>query len=305
MRPSDHSGQLMLSIGHAILSNTAFPELIPVGWKPKELAEVASQDPQRVVEALRHAAGVVARGQKLRDASDVRLCLVIDQVEELFTAGIPRSAINELTRLITLLARSELVWVIASLRSDFYHRLDDLPDLLLLAERGFYRLNAPSPTELGQMIRKPAQMAGLRFENHPETGVALDAVLQDDAVSDPTALPLLEFALTELWNQRNPDGLLTFDAYERMGRMTGAIAERAEGLIATMSAATQLHLAPTLRALTTVSGAEHVPTAATVNRSRVATTVERGEILDSLIAARLVIVDDIENSWRSAMPLYA
>jgi hypothetical protein len=295
LRPSDHAGQLMLSIGHALLSSTAFPELASVGWSPKELASVATQDPQRIIEALRHAASVVARGQKLRDASDVRLCIIIDQLEELFTAGIPRSAINELTRLITLLARSEVVWVIASLRSDFYHRLDDLPDLLLLVERGYYRLKAPSPTELGQMIRKPAQLAGLRFENHPETGVALDAVLQDDAVSDPTALPLLEFALTELWNQRSADGLLTFDAYERMGRMTGAIAERAEGLIATMSAATQSHLAPTLRALVKVSGAEHQPTAATVNRSRIAATIERAEILDSLIAARLVMTDDTEN----------
>jgi tetratricopeptide (TPR) repeat protein len=295
MRPSDHSGQLMLSIGHALLADTAFPELTAVGWSPKELATVATQEPQRVIDALRHAAGVVARGQRLRDASDVRLCIIIDQLEELFTAGIPRSAINEFTRLITLLARSEIIWVIASLRSDFYHRLDDLPDLLLLAERGYYRLKAPSPTELGQMIRKPAQLAGLRFENHPETGVPLDAVLQDDAVSDPTALPLLEFALTELWNQRSADGLLTFDAYERMGRMTGAIAERAEGLIATMSTATQTHLAPTLRALITVSGAEHQPTAATVNRSRIAGTFERAEILDSLIAARLVMTDDTEN----------
>jgi len=67
------------------------------------------------------------------------------------------------------------------------------------------------------MIRKPAQLAGLRFQNHPETGISLDAVLQDDAVSDPTALPLLEFALTELWNQRSPDGLLTFEALRENG----------------------------------------------------------------------------------------
>src|SRR5262249_11251139 len=163
-------------------------------------------------------------------------------------------------RVITLLARSEVVWVVATLRSDFYHRLDETPDLLLLAERGYYRLKAPLPTELGQIIRKPAQLAGLRFQKHPETGIALDAVLQDDAVYDPTALPLLEFALTELWNQRSPEGLLTFDAYERMGRMTGAIAERAEGLIASLSLGSQQHLAPTLRALITVGRTDAAPT---------------------------------------------
>jgi hypothetical protein len=295
MRPTDHSGKLMVAVAHALLSDTALPELNPVGWSAQELANVAAKDPQRLVEALRHAAGVVARGEKLRDRTDMRLCLIIDQLEELFTAGIPRPAINEFTRLVTLLARSEIVWVIAALRSDFYHRLDDLPDLLLLAERGFYRLKSPLPTELGQMIRKPAQLAGLRFESHPETDFPLDGVLQDDAISDPTALPLLEFALTELWNQRTADGLLTFDAYERMGRMTGAIAEHAEQLISTMSPATQAHLASTLRALVTVSGGDAEPTAASVDRSRIATTPERTEILDGLIAARLVMTDDLEN----------
>jgi len=158
-----------------------------------------------------------------------------------------------------------------------------------------YRLNAPQPTELGQMIHRPAQLAGLRFEKHPETGVSLDAILQDDATSDPTALPLLEFALTELWNQRTKAGLLTIESYERMGRMTGAIAERAETLIATLSTGTQAHLAPTLRALVTVARADVAPTAATVNRSRIATTPERTEILDKLISARLLLTDDIEN----------
>ena len=295
MRPTDASGQLMLAVAEAIMQPTGFPELQPVGWTTEDLARTGSQDPQRLIEALRHAAAVVARGARLRDATDVRLCLVIDQLEELFTAGIPSSAINEFTRLITLMARSDVVWVIATLRSDFYHRLDEVPDLQLLVERGYYRLKAPSPTELGQIICKPAQLAGLRFQKHPETGVGLDAVLQDDAVSDPTALPLLEFALSELWNQRSADGLLTFEAYERMGRITGAIAERAEGMIATLSPGSQPHLAATLRALITVARPDVSPTAATVHRSRIATSIERAEILDKLIEARLVVTDDVEN----------
>jgi hypothetical protein len=295
MRPTDQDGQLLLAVAQAIMSPTAFPELKAVGWTPEDLARVAADKPQQMIDAIRHAAGVAARGERLADASDVRLCIVVDQLEELFTAGIPKSAIHEFTRLVTLLARSDLVWVIATLRSDFYHRLDETPDLLLLAERGMYRLNAPQPTELGQMIHRPAQLAGLRFEKHPETGVSLDAILQDDATSDPTALPLLEFALTELWNQRTKAGLLTIESYERMGRMTGAIAERAETLIATLSTGTQAHLAPTLRALVTVARADVAPTAATVNRSRIATTPERTEILDKLISARLLLTDDIEN----------
>ena len=295
MRPSDREGQILLGIANAILADTAFPELRLVEWSEADLARLAAEDPQRVIEAIRHAAGIAAKGARLRDASDVRLCLVIDQFEEIFTAGIQKSELAAFTRLVSLMARSELVWIIATLRSDFYHRLDEVPDILLLAERGYYRLKPPLPTEIGEMIHKPAQLAGLRFERHRETGQSLDAVLQDDAISDPTALPLLEFALHELWTQRTASGLLTFSAYERMGRMTGAIAERAEGLLADLSPQAQDNIAPLLRALVTVSHHDAEPTAATVRRSLIAATAERSEVLDRLIAARLVVTDDLEN----------
>src|SRR5262249_37704942 len=88
MRPTDHSGKLMIAVDHALLSDAALPELKPVGWSVQELANVAAQDPQRLVEALRHAAGVAGRGAKLRDLTDMRLCLIVDQLEELFTGGI-------------------------------------------------------------------------------------------------------------------------------------------------------------------------------------------------------------------------
>ena len=80
-----------------------------------------------------------------------------------------------------------------------------------------------------------------------------------------------------------------------MGRLTGAIAERAEGLIATLSPGTRGHLDAVLRALVTISRGDVAPTAATVNRSRIATSPERTEILDKLIDARLVVTDDMEN----------
>jgi tetratricopeptide (TPR) repeat protein len=294
MRPSDHDGDVLLAVADTILSMTAFPELAPVGWKVHDLGRAAAEDPQRVVEALRHAASIAAKGANLRDASDVRLCLVIDQFEEIFTAGIPKAALDGFTRLLNLLARSEVVWIVVTLRSDFYHRLDEVPDILLLAERGYYRLKSPLPTEVGEMIRKPAQLAGLRFERHSDTGASLDDVLQDDAISDPTALPLLEFALQELWTQRTAGGLLTFSAYERMGRMTGAIAERAESLIANLSPMALDNIPTLLRALITVSHPNDEPTAATIRRSMVATTSECAEILDRLIEARLVVTDDLD-----------
>ena len=293
MRPTDRGGELMLALASAILAPTALPELGRMGWTEADLAKTAGEDPQRVIDSMRQAAGVAARGARLVDVSEIRLCLVVDQLEEIFTAGLAKAEIDKLTRMIGLLARSELAWVVATLRSDFYHRLDELPELLLLAaERGIYRLKPPMPTELGQMIRNPARLAGLRFQKHAETGEGLDAVLQNDAVSDPTSLALLEFTLDELWEQRSASGLLTFEAYQRMGGMTGAIAERAEGVIAQLPSTVQNDLAPVLRALITVSDAKAEPTAALVRRGQVAQTPERAQILDKLIEARLVMTDD-------------
>jgi WD40 repeat protein len=50
-----------------------------------------------------------------------------------------------------------------------------------------------------------------------------------DVSDQPGALPMLQYALTELY-ERRVSGLLTVDAYEELGGVTGALARRAEEL---------------------------------------------------------------------------
>ena len=62
----------------------------------------------------------------------------------------------EFIAVVDALARSGLVWTIATLRADFLSRLSDIPVLVRLMEGGGeYRLLPPSREELGQMIRLP------------------------------------------------------------------------------------------------------------------------------------------------------
>jgi hypothetical protein len=105
------------------------------------------------------------------------------------------------------LARSGAVWVIATLRADFWHRAAEIPELIPLAE-GHGRIDLPAATaaELAEIIRKPAQVAGLNFETHSQTGLRLDAVLAQDAATAPGALPLLSFALDELYKNAKMRG---------------------------------------------------------------------------------------------------
>jgi eukaryotic-like serine/threonine-protein kinase len=101
--------------------------------------------------------------------------------------------------------------------------------MALKSGEGHYDLAPPTKREIGQIIQQPAQAAGLRYEKIAKEGaeVALDEILRDDAISNPEALPLLEFCLGELYKRRN-GRLLTHDAYADLGAVEGALAIRAE-----------------------------------------------------------------------------
>ena len=70
------------------------------------------------------------------------------------------------------------VWVVATLRSDFFDRVETLPRLARLsANEGRYLLTPPDSGEIAQLIRQPAREAGLRFEVDPASGQSLDEVM--------------------------------------------------------------------------------------------------------------------------------
>jgi ABC-type glycerol-3-phosphate transport system substrate-binding protein len=87
-----------------------------------------------------------------------------------------------------------------------------------------------SPEELERAIVAPADQAGLVVEPR------LLAEMIADVADWPGALPLLQYALTEL-AERAEGGMLTLDAYRRIGRVSGALARRAEALFGPMNAA--------------------------------------------------------------------
>lgn len=184
-------------------------------------------------------------------AVDTRIALVIDQLEEVFADE--RIGFDEREHFFALLARitaTRTVWVIATLRSDFYPRCVEHADFVVLKSgNGQYDLRPPTPAEIGQIIRLPAAAAGLRFDTRVDGGEGLDEVLRDEASRSPEALPLLEFALEELYKRRASDGTLTFAAYRDIGGVEGALAQRAEEVFVALPAATQDSLPLALRKL--------------------------------------------------------
>jgi hypothetical protein len=143
-------------------------------------------------------------------------------------------------RLLAGLARSGAVWIITTLRADFWHRAAEIPELIAITEgHGRIDLAAASGAELDEMIRKPAKAAGLTFELHPQDGIGLDAALAQDAASAPGALPLLSFTLDELYKNAKARGeaVLTYASYQALGGLEGAIANRAEEILSKLPAA--------------------------------------------------------------------
>ena len=326
IRPGTASASLFETLAHALIAPEALPELAADGTTEKQLAAALRVSAQGVgllikgglsqaAQQLRHEEETRIREWKAESEresrsedvaryetmlqrlaqKEARLVLVVDQLEEIFTET---KRISEEDRrlfigMLSALARSGRVWVIATLRSDFFIRCREVPELMALKDgQGLYDLPAPAPSEIGQMIRLPGQAAGLLFEEDPQTGEHLDEVLRDAALGDPASLPLLEFTLEQLYQQRTDDGLLTFKAYRDLGGIEGAIAKRADAAFSDLSPQGQAAFDQVMRALVNLGeGEKSLPTRRWASLDRLLDDAGRKEMVDRFVAARLFVSD--------------
>jgi hypothetical protein len=164
-----------------------------------------------------------------------RLLLIADQFEEIYTLCADHKIRHSF--LDSLLAsfqsspsQSQYNHVlVATMRADF------LGNALLYRPFGDVlkndiKLSSMNHDELSQAIAKPADKLGVTFE------VGLVERILDDVDSEPGILPLLEFALTELWQQRQGKQL-THAAYQHIGKVQGALARHASENYGKLSAA--------------------------------------------------------------------
>ena len=283
LRPGDGHGDLLITLAMALLSPTALPAAGPA----VELAAAARSDADALVRRV-----VAELDRPAAQGRVVHLALVVDQLEEMFSDPLVQPAERErFVRVLDRLARSGRVWLIATLRSDFYPRCTELPQLVALKDdAGQYDVLPPEPFEIAQMIHLPAATAGLRFEQAPPGGASLDEMLRDAMVQRSAALPLLEFTLEELYQRRTADGLLTNAAYESLGGLEGAIAHRAEHVYAEQPAEVRQALPSILDALVAVGEDDE----ATGRRRARLSLFEREparRLVQALIDARLLVGD--------------
>jgi len=201
-------------MGDPILSlSTALRDALPPAMRPA--ARARSSGLANDEASFRRSVAQVLAGA----SHTAELILVVDQFEELFALECQGPFIELLGRA----AATPRVRILATMRADFYPQAARNDTLAALLRAGSFPLAAPKHSALRDMIRRPAERAGALLPSE-----LVDALL-DDAGGDPGALPLIAFALAELW----PEGTapeLTLAAYERIGRLRGAIGRRAAAL---------------------------------------------------------------------------
>lgn len=162
------------------------------------------------------------------------LVLVIDQFEEAFTmvsAEDERQRFLEMVRLAAVHPTSQLR-VIVTLRADFMDQPLQHPSFGELMRQRTEFVLPMNPEEIERAIQGPAERVGLVVE--PD----LLAEIVADVRGEPGALPLLQYAMTEVFEERQ--GItLTLAAYQKIGGASGALARRAEQLYLTLDEKTQ------------------------------------------------------------------
>ena len=301
MRPGGHIGGPFAGLAQALASATAVPELLAGRQDIAALTHhlrAAADDPAfPIISALNQIEDAARARDELLVIETARLALVIDQLEELFTAAeITSEERIAFVRCLDGLAKSGRVYVLATMRSDYWHRAATTPQLVEMAAGGG-RLDLLPATqdEIIEMIRQPAEATGIAFERDPTRDIGLDATLAAEATDEPGALPLLSFLLDELYKRDIGDGrsTLTYASMRALGGLQGAIANRAEAAFAAIPAEVQAALPRVLHALVTVSRSGTEPTARPATLAQFADGSPERKLIDALLdpRVRLLVAD--------------
>ena len=181
-----------------------------------------------------HRQAMVGVATQLREVHPdlSRIVLVADQFEELWTEC-QEEKVRRCFAETLLAASGEGIRIVVTLRADFYGRALSNRELGEAIIAGLVNVLPMSEDGLSAAVELPALKLGRAFQP------GLVERIVDDVAGEPGNLPLLEFALTEMWTRRTADGVLTHSAYEAIGEVEGAVARYADQVYGELGAAEQ------------------------------------------------------------------
>lgn len=234
----------------------------------------------------------------LGNRRDRRAVLFIDQFEEVFTQLNKEKAetfINLLTYAATI--ENGRVIILFSMRSDFVSNCATYPKLNELLNQEFVQIGSMQPNELVSAIAQPALHVGLQID--PE----LIAYIINEMKGEPGTLPLMQFALVDLFDSKQKQGefsALELKDYISRGGIREALKRHADKTLKDIGKDDE-KLASTIFKELIVPGQGTQDTRQTVNYDELIRTsidnrsekVKAAKVIEKLVAARLIIKDEI------------
>jgi WD40 repeat protein/serine/threonine protein kinase len=220
---------------------------------------------------------------------DTELVIVVDQFEEVFTLVEDeeiRLQFLELLRVATTSERSR-IRVVITLRADYYDRPLHYPEFGELVRNQMETVLPLSAKGLERTVRGPAERVGVTFEQ------GLVEQIISSMNYQAGALPLLQYALTELFERRS-GRVLTNEAYQQIGGAVGALANRAEEIFENLTEeAQELTHQMFMRLVTLGEGAEDTRRRVTHTEilSLTKNTDLMEEVIDQFSGYRLLSLD--------------
>jgi serine/threonine protein kinase/formylglycine-generating enzyme required for sulfatase activity len=269
--------------GRSWASAAMTPGRYPLQTLTVTLAVLFDMTEETVAALIIDGSDALIRGMR-KQLGDVRgRLLFVDQLEELVTLGEPKEVATVGLVLARMASGIPGLRVLTTVRGDFLTRVAQIPTLGDEIGRAIYLLRQLSPENAREAIVGPAQTKAVSFESE---------ALVDELVKSGSggSLPLLQFALAELWEIREKaSAMITAADLAKIGGVTGALARHGDGALAQLLPAQRRAGRRVLMRLVTLDD-----TRASLSEDElVAGEAAAKAALSALVQARLVVVREV------------
>jgi len=245
------------------------------------LAPIMATPADKLMEKLRNEPTSLAWELRKRLGDKTGVLIFIDQLEELVTLADQREVETLGAALGRICARTPGIRMLATVRSDFLARVATVPSLGDELARALYILRPMSGDKIREAVVGPAHAKGVRFE----TAAMVDQLTESTAKTD-SGLPLLQFALTELWEARRGD-VITEESLKNIGGVTGALARHADQVLMSLPADQRMAARRILMMLVTLEG-----TRARRTQDEILINPPAHSAAEALVKGRLIVARD-------------
>ncbi|MBL9041051.1 MAG: SUMF1/EgtB/PvdO family nonheme iron enzyme [Myxococcales bacterium] len=245
------------------------------------LAPIMATPADKLMEKLRNEPTSLAWELRKKLGDKTGVLIFIDQLEELVTIGDQPEVQTVGAALGRLCSRTPGIRMLATVRSDFLARVATVPSLGDELARALYILRPMTGDKMREAIVGPAHAKGVRFE----TAAMVDQLTESTAKTD-SGLPLLQFALTELWDARKGD-VITEESLAKVGGVTGALARHADQVLMSLPADQRMAARRILMMLVTLDG-----TRARRTQDEILINPPAHSAAEALVKGRLIVARD-------------